>query len=222
MNHLNAQIYYNKLALKYDQVTKDAWSAPNRVEELTIQLANQNTTILDIGIGTGQSIRKVYQSEKFKTIEGIDVSDVMLKNCKESYPEVIVHCGDFLHFESFTLPHYDLVICCGTLEFIENLDEFFLRCQSLLSKNGDIVLTFEPRISGHPIQSESVSEVNSERQVNDAHLITYRRDVDHFYSVVRKYEFTVLFQSLFVSYRKLDVDVIYMLMHITNRVSPTE
>ena len=214
MNELQAEKYYDQLAVKYDQATANSWAAPMQIESITTNVSNKETSVLDIGIGTGQSIHGLYNSQNFKLIEGIDVSEEMIKYCKESYPDVILHKGDFLQFNNFQLSQYDLIICCGTLEFINNLESFLKKCSSLLAKNGNLVITFEPRIDGHSVQGKSISEVKSERLIGVEGFMTYRHDLDYFKITAEKSGLQIKKQSLFVSYRKLDVEVVYMIVHL--------
>lgn len=211
----NTESFYNTLAEKYDVVTDNAWTAPSHVENITQTISGKEVTVLDIGIGTGQSIEKLFSSNQYKLIEGIDSSANMLKICKEKFPSIILQHGEFLSFSNFTLRKYDLIICCGTLEFITDINQFFQKCKALLSENGNIVLTYEPKIIGHKIQAFVDSQVKSERVSNTEDFYTYRYDLDEFNSIAAKNDFNIIKNQLFVSYRKLETDIIYSLVHLT-------
>lgn len=215
MKKQNAEKFYDNLADKYEVATQNAWTAPTHIESITQTLADKATTVLDIGIGTGQSIEKLFASQQFKQIEGIDTSDKMLKICKAKFPSITLQHGEFLSFSNFTLSNYDLIICCGALEFITDLNLFFQKCKTLLSDKGNLVLTFEPKISEHKIQSLAISNVKSDRVSNIDDFLTYRYDIDEFNSFATKNGFKILKSKLFVSYKKLDTDIIYSLVHLT-------
>jgi len=204
------QTYYNLLAGKYDQATENEWHAPNEIERL-IDLSQQPfKKILDIGIGTGQSIDKLYKKNDFDLIEGIDVSQAMLEVCKNKFPNIVLHHGDFLEFQKFSQKHYDLIICCGALEFISDLNRFLDKCLSLMHSKSQLLLTYEPRIEGHAIQSAYTSEAKSERIPDGvAGFMTYRYDPDDFRSRLLQYDVTIKSEKLFVSYNKLGKNVIY-------------
>jgi ubiquinone/menaquinone biosynthesis C-methylase UbiE len=214
MKNKGAEQYYDSLADKYDFVTQNIWNAPDFIEGLTLTLTDKNTNVLDIGIGTGQSIQKLFASKQFSQIEGIDVSDKILKICKDKFPSINLHHGDFLSFSDFRLSKYDLIICCGTLEFISDLNTFFEKCKSILTSKGNLVLTFEPKIYGYKMQSLSISNLQAEEPLPTDEFLTYRYDIDEFYSLATKNGFEIHQSKLFVAYKKLNLDIIYSLVHL--------
>ena len=215
MKKQNAEQYYNKLADKYELGTQNTWNGPALIEDITLTLTDKTTTVLDIGIGTGQSIERLVASKQYKQIDGIDVSDEMLKICKDKFPSINLYHGDFLSFSDFRLNKYDLIICCGTLEFITDLKVFFEKCKSLLTSDGNLVLTFEPKIYGHTMQSLAVSNLQGQNPLPTDDFFTYRYDIDDFYSLDTQYGFVVKQNNLFVAYKKLNIDIIYSLVYLS-------
>lgn len=214
MKKQDAQQYYDKLADKYELGTQNVWNGPAVIEDITLTLTDETTNILDIGIGTGQSIQKLFTSKQYQHIEGIDVSDEMLKICRDKFPSINVYHGDFLTFTDFQVNKYDLIICCGTLEFITDLNAFFEKCKSLLTSRGNLVLTFEPRIYGYTMQSLAVSNLQAQEPLPTDDFFTYRYDLDEFYALASKNGFVVQQNKLFVAYKKLNIDIIYSLVHL--------
>lgn len=210
----NTEKYYDQLAAIYDTATAEGWHAPNQVEKITKFLSDKDTNILDIGIGTGQSIQEIFSNNQFKSIEGIDTSGKMLEICKTKYPSIQLHYGEFLSYENFSLDSYDLIICCGALEFIPDLNQFFKKCKQLLSSKSNLVLTYEPRIYAHKIQAKSKSGASSERVNEVADFVTFRYNLNEFNEIAANNGFEILKNELFVSYRKLDSDIIYSLVHL--------
>ena len=214
MNKDKARLYYNALASRYDQATEKFWTAPDTVETTTMHLSDKDKFILDIGIGTGQSIQKLYTSQNFKIIEGIDVAEDMLKYCSQHFPGIILHHGDFLDPLKLQQSDYDLIISCGTLEFIKNVDLFFEKCKKLLAHNGHIVITFEPHIMYHSVQDALISEVPYNASIGVAGLQTYRHDLATLQSIFERCSLKIINSTLFVAYRKGETEIIYNLLHL--------
>ena len=211
----NADEFYDRLADSYDTVTVNAWTAPEQVESITYKLVSNNSAILDIGIGTGQSVERIYRSGNYRVIEGIDCSKNMLQKCHEKFPEIILHHGDFSLFTNFSLGKYDLITCCGALEFIPDLELFIKKCKTLLNEDGHLVLTYEPIVLGHRLQSVSVSSASSERLSGIDNFLIYRRSIDEFNELIIKNKFKIIESKIFISYKKLDSDIIYILAHLS-------
>ena len=138
----------------------------------------------------------------------------MLRHCAQHYPDVTLHHGDFLQYASFRHASYDLVICCGALEFIADIEKFFEKCRDLLAIKGHLVLTFEPRIAFHSVQNAFVSAVPFHPALGVDGFQTYRYDFTTLLDLSEQYGFKIVHSSLFAAYQKNDQDVIYNLLHL--------
>lgn len=154
-----AEQYYDLLAPVYDKAAgaPGAWTPPGIIYDNIKHHISSSSKILDIGIGTGLSIDELYRSGVYKEIHGVDISAKMLDVCKSKYPKTklakissivdIGRIGDY----------FDIVICSGTLEFIEDIDLVVEQVRRKQRKAGVFAFTYEPIIYFHPRQHESRS-----------------------------------------------------------------
>lgn len=208
--------YYDKLADIYDDATEKegAWTPPLYIYERLKNTVNNDTRILDIGIGTGKAIDSIYKSNNYSSITGVDVSTKMLEKCKNKYPEInLIEISSIKDLASFQ-DKYDLIICSGTLEFIENIEAFFQQCNRLLETQGVICFTYEPIIDFHPIQQDkkslTVGDANSSLHIEG--FYTYRYTPIQMYSYLDQYDFRPVNDVEFVSYSKQNEKIIYHLI----------
>ena len=206
-----AESFYDKLAARYDRETfaPEAWTPPEHVAHATAKVANVDSVLI-IGVGTGQDIDAL-GTHAPAHIEGIDVSGEMLALCRAKHPRVLLHHADFMTFNGLLRQKYNLIVCSGTLEFIEDFEGFFVRCSQLLAPQGMMIITYEPLIPDHALQSKHESETVSERSskfgIKD--FKTYRRSFDQFSNAIARATLQLHEHYDFVAYRKLETDIIY-------------
>jgi len=204
--------YYDKLAGIYDEATSKpgAWTPPAYVKEELERNRRTYGTVLIVGVGTGKDIA-VLKSVGAAHIEGIDVSKRMVEQATRKFPETHLHHGDFMKFNRFKLSSYDLIICSGTLEFISDFSGFFVMCSKLLSVSGDLILTYEPIVLGHKLQYEAQTELSPElsKKWGIRGFMTYRHSFNDFLVNINKIGLRLENYFEFISYRKLETDIIY-------------
>ncbi|WP_298554563.1 class I SAM-dependent methyltransferase [uncultured Algibacter sp.] len=211
-----ADKFYDKLAESYDLLTKsgpNVWTPPKLIESEVFNLISKNSKIIDIGIGTGQAIEKVYQTRTFSSITGVDISKKMISICKEKFDGIDLIKIDSLSDLKKIKNAYDLVICSGTFEFFENAEIFFEQCHRLLNKSGYLIFTYEPIILFHLIQKDEISNNisgNSEFQVDG--FFTKRYKPSTINKLLSSNKFNVLKDEEFISYKKNDSNIIYHLI----------
>lgn len=215
MQHqLNAENYYDNLAAIYDQATsvEGAWNAPSQARKALTFISKRDAALI-IGIGTGYDVEGLLEYN-FSQIEGVDVSSKMLDICKKKYPAITLHHGNFLNEHILNNIKYNLIICSGTSEFIENIDLFFSKSSMLLNANGAMIFTFEPQIFDHKIQfeKESVLTFHSSLNSNEGTMKIYRRNMKTILDKALANEFQVVHQYEYVAYQKAGVDIIYQLI----------
>src|SRR5919198_5777719 len=130
--------YYDLLASVYDKATEapGSWNPPGIIYENIKDKISIHSRILDIGIGTGLSIDKIYNSGIYKEIYGIDVSAKMLDVCKGKYPNAkLTHISSIVEIGGID-EYFDIVISSGTLEFVENIDLLFQQVRRKQKKDG--------------------------------------------------------------------------------------
>ncbi|MGB2762435.1 MAG: class I SAM-dependent methyltransferase [Minisyncoccales bacterium] len=176
------EIYNNKLAEQYDEATlKGKWSAPNETNKLLSQfgLVKNNLTVLDLGIGTGQSIKSF--TNKNCEIYAVDISNKMLRIVRKKYPEAKTFKYDIskgLSGLRLKDNFFDIVIAVGVLEFINNIKRIIKETYQLLKTDGYFIFTYELLLPNHKLQKLRV-QYNAEGYIENPPNITkfklYRR-----------------------------------------------
>lgn len=172
------ELYNDKLANQYNEATlKGKWSAPNEVNKTLSQLGlvKNNLSVLDLGVGTGQSIN-IFVNKKCK-IYAVDISTKMLQIAKRKYPEVKTFKYDIgnglanLHFKHKS---FNIIIAVGVLEFIKNIKRIIKETYQLLKKDGYFIFTYELLLSNHRLQKLKV-QYNAEGYVkNPPNIMKFR------------------------------------------------
>ena len=176
--------YYNLISSKYDKATVSFdWIVPNEIENILVKynLIKDTLEVLDVGIGTGQTID--FLNNKNCNIYGIDISQKMLEIVKEKYPKVETYKHDISEGLNnlFKENKFDLVIAGGILEFVKNIEEVFKDVFKLLKKDGYFVFTYEILISKDKIQNKReqyISEGYSEKNNLEEEFKLYRRSIE--------------------------------------------
>ena len=140
-----AKEYYNELAKKYDSYVPMLPQYRRLVNEIVNQIkADQNSKILDVGVGTGFSATCIFNKHRSKMF-GIDISEEMLKKCRKNIQdlktEFILKKENATNL-SFEDNYFDYVVSSFTLHHLEDnkkllaLKEIF----RVLKKTGKVIL----------------------------------------------------------------------------------
>lgn len=221
----NAEAYYDKLSAVYDKATEEpgVWTPPFVIAQRLVSICDESSQILDVGIGTGQSVEILVERGNYGKITGIDVSAKMLAHCHEKYPNLHLIHGDIESCDELE-DSYDVVVCSGLMEFVPDLEGTVKRIANLLRKDAFLLVTFEPQIEGHAIQgmskSPTVSSQSSEFHVDD--FFTYRYSPQVFRLELERNQLHVVDEIAFVAYRKCDENIIYHLVVARKGVSNCE
>lgn len=204
-NSHQTEKYYDKLAGVYDSATeKGCWTPPDVVADLLSGVLKDGDDVIDIGIGTGQSIAAAVESGKCSRIVGVDLSAEMLAHCSKKYPNVQLHQGDIYSFAKDAKPQFDVVICCGMFEFVSNSQEFLKAVNRISKSTASIILTYEPLVLFHELQSEAKSATspsNASWAVDG--FTTYRHSPTDISRMLKIARLRILKDVEFVSYRKV-------------------
>ena len=112
---------------------------------------NQRTSVLNLGINTGDEFSVIKNSLDTKTyaninLVGIDHSQTAIAYAKSCFPEenVIFHTHDINDLESLNLGRFDLLVSIGTLQSPSiNFKPFFMSLvQNYLEKDAALILGF--------------------------------------------------------------------------------
>jgi ubiquinone/menaquinone biosynthesis C-methylase UbiE len=207
-----AEKYYDLLAPRYDSATlaEGAWTPPDQISGALARLSQPKDSILFIGIGTGHDLKSLTDLSQL-WIEGIDLSNEMLKVCAGKYPSAKLHQADFMAFNGFTRSAFDVIVCSGTLEFIPDFNGFFRKCHMLLNDGGALMLTYEPVIYGHKWQKDAESDTLGEvaAKAGFTGFKTYRRSLQQFAFACHGAGLKTSEHFSFVSYKKSEIEIIY-------------
>lgn len=215
--------YYDKIASLYDAATapENAWTPPVMTEQFTSSFVSDKTSrVLDIGIGTGQSIKFLQELNPNINIYGVDISSEMLKVCSSNYPLINLHHGNLESFKETGEKDFNVIIACGALEFIEDLESFFKEAKELLLDSGKLVFTFEPYIEYHPYQNEkkslTVPDKNSSLYIEDCY--TYRRTFTEIQQIIKESSMLIEDSKEFIAYKKGEHNIVYHVVRASKNV----
>lgn len=216
-----AQKYFNIIAPLYDNATmaKNVWNPPSFIYQNIKKFISDNSTILDIGVGTGQSIDTIYNSKQFKRLYGVDISQKMIFECQKKYPKMITQqisgTLDILNLED---KKFDLVICSGLIEFIDDIELFFETVSTILNKKGYFVFTYEPIIEFHLYQQykSSLTVPQKDSSLFIENFYTYRYHPLEIKDYLYKYKLTIISDLEFIAYTKGNEKIIYHLLVTTS------
>ena len=177
--------FFDSFASQYDEGATRAWPIKRYVSQELADLGTKFQSALVVGVGTGQELEPLFINE-VSEVEAIDVSEKMLQAAREKYPNISYHCADFLTFTGFERRSYELILCCGVIEYVEDLPAFMRKASDLLSPSGLILLTFTPLLPSHPLQCEKTT-----RHPEYLEFRMHRHSFEHFYSVIQSCELSL-------------------------------
>ena len=130
-------------ALNYDKsITEDKWNGPRVIFSEINEFIKPQSSVLDLGIGTGESSKK-FQNVGCE-ITGIDGSAKILEVCKKKKigEKHILH-----NLENTPYPiennSFDFVISNGVFHLIHPVKQVFSEIERIMKPNGIFAFTFE-------------------------------------------------------------------------------
>ena len=188
---------YNNAA-KYNQDSLAAeWDSPGRIQRLAAPFISAGTIVLDLGIGTGQSVEGYTQ--KGAHVIGIDHDSSMLEAARTVVGyESDLRIGDInagLPVEDL-VGSVDLVQAVGVLEFVIDLASIVGKVNVILRSGGTFVFTAE-------IIPED-SAVSTVEKYPDAGVTVYRHTLLDIETVLADNGFKLLSQESYGGYSRND------------------
>ncbi|MCK4525590.1 MAG: class I SAM-dependent methyltransferase [Candidatus Andersenbacteria bacterium] len=171
-------LYNDKLASQYDKATLEGkWRAPNEVNKMMSEfgLVKSNLTVLDLGVGTGQSV-ELFVNKNCK-IYAVDISNEMLKVAKQKYKRIKTFkydIGDGLDKLNFKHEFFDIVIAVGVLEFIKSIETIIKDVHQLLKPDSYFAFTYEMLLPNHNFQRQRVQGNASGYMKNPPDIINFK------------------------------------------------
>jgi ubiquinone/menaquinone biosynthesis C-methylase UbiE len=189
--------FYDRFASSYDWVTRwiSRYQSPQIVAERLCPLANESSRVLDVGIGTGASIRELVRRRKFGRIVGVDKSKRMLARCRENFPKVELIEGEISDLGPEFDQQFDLVVSCGAVEHIRDLSGFLRHCHRLLRGAGHLLFTYEAIVKGSLFQRRASPHLGS-----FGAAAVFRHEAEEMEGQLQKHGFIILEQLAFRAY----------------------
>jgi predicted TPR repeat methyltransferase len=132
---------YDEMAPTYDQTLLKDWGyqAPAAAADLLARHIRSNSTVLDVGCGTGltgQQLRRV----GFETLHGIDISAPSLETAAKKGVYASLVRTDLLEPLPFPNNAFDGAVCVGVLSYITG-DALFRELCRVVRPGGTLVLS---------------------------------------------------------------------------------
>lgn len=145
------EVYDEFYATIYDHLVFNNFKDDYEIGEIINKTTpSSQSTILDVGCGTGHHVDKLAKND-LKVI-GIDISPSMIKEAKANYPQYDFKVGDVLNTSEFSNNSFTHILCLYfTIYYFEDKDQFFNNCMEWLMPGGYLVLHLVDRKKFDPI-----------------------------------------------------------------------
>lgn len=128
--------YFNTIAKGYSKYQRKFQYYYTDISKYFNFYLNENNTILEIGCGNGSLLSRLKGLNKV----GIDFSNEMIKEAKNSYPELEFHIQDA---ENINLEKkFDVIILSGVIGYIDNLTEVFESLKNVCYPHTRILISY--------------------------------------------------------------------------------
>lgn len=182
----------------YDIESAEAsWDSPERAQTLVERFVHEGSNVLDIGIGTGQTV-KGYR-EKGARIVGIDKDENMLQTAHETTGDAgMMRLGDL----NEKLPigdlegQVDVAQAIGVLEFAKDIDNVFDQIVPTLNEGGVFVFTIETTPGDEPGQRS--------KYFPGADTTAYRHSPEEVHELLDRTGFDLLHEEAYEGYDRGD------------------
>lgn len=147
--------YFNGLAFKWDQICNHNAEKLRKIIELTG--VNSNSSILDVGTGTGVLVKYLLETLPSKVI-GVDIAENMIGVARKKYKnddivEFIV--SDILEFEQ---KDFDYIFMYSVYPHFTDKDGLFGHLSNLMNNGSKIIIA-------HSESKEKINERHAESKV---------------------------------------------------------
>lgn len=187
------------VAETYDTAAEEGgWDSPERAQRLVEQYVGDGSVVLDIGIGTGQTVEGY--SGKGAVIIGLDHDPEMLEAAQSVTGEAgLMRQADI----NSPLPigdiagRVDVAQAIGVLEFADDLGSIVNQVKTTLKPGGVFVFTVETFTGNSDNQSQYYP---------DADLTLHRHTPDEVHELLDEKGFTLLHDEAYDGYERGDTD----------------
>ena len=195
-------------ASNYDvESIQDGWDSPQRAQNLVEKYIGEGSVILDIGIGTGQTVKGY--ADKGASIIGLDNDLEML-----SVAQNVTSSAGKMRQADINKPlpindlegQVDVVQAVGVIEFVNDFDNFMQQVKTALRPGGVFVFTIE----------ELVEDSHKTEHFPSANVTIHRHSVDEIRSVLSRHGLNVVYEEAFNGYIRDNSPVPYRIFLAKN------
>jgi ubiquinone/menaquinone biosynthesis C-methylase UbiE len=184
-------------AKDYDNsILKHHWNGSAVIFNVTKNLVDPNSNILDLGIGTGESA--VNFQKDGHSITGLDGSQKMLFECKNKgiASKLVLHNIEELPFP-LKDSKFDAVISNGVFHLIHPIEPIIPEIKRILNPDGIFAFTFEnsANVSGYSKIAPGIWEMKSQSGVH-----TYKHSITYISAILVENAFEIKKQNEFLAY----------------------
>ncbi|HBI16903.1 MAG: Methyltransferase type 12 [Candidatus Moranbacteria bacterium GW2011_GWF2_34_56] len=128
--------HFDNIAQKYDYFKERNWYYYKNLKSLYKQLIPKQSSVLEIGCGTGDLISETDASQAV----GIDISPEMIKIAQQKHSQI--------HFEDVTVEdfktnlEFDYIFLADVIEHLEDIPSTIQSIEKICSKNTKIIFTY--------------------------------------------------------------------------------
>lgn len=184
-----------------EEASKSGWDSPKRAQELVKEYVTKGSTVVDIGIGTGQAVEGY--SEKGAYVIGIDHDPEMLQKAQSIIGQngrmIQADINGPLNISGFA-GEVDVAQAIGSLEFAKDLDATIEKVGNLLKTAGVFVFTVET--------ADDASGQEREYFPN-AEVTVYRHSSNEIRDILQSKGLLLLFDEAYDGYSRDDKKVPY-------------
>ncbi len=130
--------FFDQISPRYDRIN-DILSfrldALWRSRSLDILLDGSESSVLDLGTGTGKFLELCTKRQRFECAVGLDFSSLMLERAHAALPRARFISGDF-HVLPFAAESFDLTISSFALRSVKEMGDFFSGVYRILKPGG--------------------------------------------------------------------------------------
>jgi 2-polyprenyl-3-methyl-5-hydroxy-6-metoxy-1,4-benzoquinol methylase len=142
---IDTDVYDSLYSESYDTIYLNKKRNNYELEQIKKILKNESEhKILDVGSGTGYTV-KIFTDAGYDIV-GLDKSEAVISKAESNYPKCEFIVQDFLTSNMFDYHSFSHILCLGkTIYEIKNKELFFEKCNSILSKDGFLIINLVDR-----------------------------------------------------------------------------
>lgn len=128
--------HFNIIAKQYDYFKNKNWYYYQNLKKLYKELVPKNSSVLEIGCGTGDLISEMNTSRA----TGIDISTEMIKIAQEKHPGIEFLAITIENYSPNTPPQY--IFLADVIEHLEDIPQTMQSLERISDQNTHVIFTY--------------------------------------------------------------------------------